>query len=264
VPEFTTSDGCRLHFSEAGSGRPLVLIHGWAQSAELFKHQISALSQRCRVVAPDLRGHGLSEEPGHGYRLARLAKDLFELLAALDLREVNLLGWSMGCAVIWSYWDLFGPRRLARLILVDESPRLLKSPGDDLGYRGLDEAADICRRLRQEQPELVKWFVEGMLTIEASPAEKDWLLEINLKLPGARSAALYFDLAAFDGRDVIPRISLPTLIIGGGKSHIPRSSQVWLREHIPGSRLEILEDFGHLMFYEAPERFNELVAGFIG
>ena len=88
---FTTADGVRLHYLEAGSGKPLVLIHGWSQCAEEFKHQIAELSGSYRVIAIDQRGHGESEKPGFGYKIHRLSKDLRELLISLDLTDVAVL-----------------------------------------------------------------------------------------------------------------------------------------------------------------------------
>ena len=127
--QITTNDGCGLYYKEAGAGRPLVLIHGWSQSGAVFKRQLEGLSDRFRVIALDLRGHGQSDKPEYGYRIARLATDVRDFLAALDLREVTLLGWSMSCSVLWSYWDLFGPERLSKIVLVDQAPWCLAMPG---------------------------------------------------------------------------------------------------------------------------------------
>ncbi|HIJ39661.1 MAG TPA: alpha/beta hydrolase [Deltaproteobacteria bacterium] len=125
---FTTSDGVRLHYLEAGAGKPLVLIHGWSQCAEEFKHQIAGLSNRYRVIAIDQRGHEDSEKPDFGHKIYRLSKDLHELLLSLNLTDVTVLGHSMGCSVIWAYWDLFGADRLAKIILVDQSPHMTSNP----------------------------------------------------------------------------------------------------------------------------------------
>ena len=80
------------------------------------------------MIALDLRGHGDSERPAHGYRISRLAKDVHDVLEALDLEGVTLLGHSMGCSVIWCYWDLFGSERLAKLVLVDQMALLTANP----------------------------------------------------------------------------------------------------------------------------------------
>ena len=105
----TTNDGVRLHYVEVGAGQPVVMIPGWSQPAAQFKYQLAGLHDRYRLIAVDMRGHGESEKPAFGYKIARLAKDLHEVLGALDLRDVALLGHSMGCAVIWSYWSCSGP-----------------------------------------------------------------------------------------------------------------------------------------------------------
>ena len=126
--QFKTSDGASLHYLEAGSGLPLVMIPGWSQSAEQFKYQIDGLSDRYRCIAVDMRGHGDSEKLGYGYKIQRLAKDVYELLIALRLYDVALLGHSMGCSVIWCYWDLFGADRLWKMILVDEPAFLTSNP----------------------------------------------------------------------------------------------------------------------------------------
>ena len=77
------SDGVRLSYIEAGSGKPLVMVPGWSQTAIEFKHQLEGLSSRYRVIAFDPRGQGESDKPDHGYRLSRLAMDLREVLDAL-------------------------------------------------------------------------------------------------------------------------------------------------------------------------------------
>jgi pimeloyl-ACP methyl ester carboxylesterase len=117
-----------LHYFEAGFGKPLVLLHGFSQSAEQFKFQIESLKDRYRVIALDLRGHGNSEKPGFGLKLHRFATDLREMLLAASLQDVTLLGHSIGCAVIWAYWELFGPDRLSKLVLTDESALLIDNP----------------------------------------------------------------------------------------------------------------------------------------
>jgi pimeloyl-ACP methyl ester carboxylesterase len=111
---FVTSDGVQLSYIRQGSGRPIVLIHGWSQCAEEFKHQIEPLSARYDVIAVDQRSHGESQKVSYGLKISRLSKDLYDLLAELDLNEVALLGHSMGAAVIWCYIDLFGPERLSK------------------------------------------------------------------------------------------------------------------------------------------------------
>src|SRR3977135_2981564 len=83
---FTTNDGVRLHYLEAGAGSTLVLVHGIPQTAEQFKFQIEDLGDRYRMIALDLRGHGESDKPDFGLKIHRLAQDLREELVAANAR----------------------------------------------------------------------------------------------------------------------------------------------------------------------------------
>jgi pimeloyl-ACP methyl ester carboxylesterase len=98
------------------------MIPGFSQSAAEFGKQIDGLSRFYRVLAIDLRGHGESSKPDYGYRVSRLAADLRDFIESLELQNVTLLGHSLGCTVIWCYWDLFGGQRVSRLVLVDQTP----------------------------------------------------------------------------------------------------------------------------------------------
>ena len=100
-----------------------------------------------------------------------------------------------------------------------------------------------------------------------SEADKTWMLAQHLQCPRQHAATLLYHLATQDGRDVIPRITLPTLLVGGRVSLVPWQSQVWIQEHLPGSRLEIFEEHdggNHHMFIEGATKFNRLLTEFLG
>ena len=128
VGHVTTSDGVSLYYLEAGTGKPILMIPGWSQTAEQFRYQLSGLSDRYRVIAVDLRGHGESDKPEFGYKISRLAKDVHDMIHELDLDEVNILGHSMGSSVIWNYYDMYGPERLSKLLLIDQMPMITSNP----------------------------------------------------------------------------------------------------------------------------------------
>jgi len=270
-----TGDGVQLHYLEAGSGPTLVLVHGWSQSAEQFRHQIDGLSDRYHIVAFDQRGHGESEKPDHGYKIQRLATDLHDVLVALDLHDVTLLGHSMGCSVSWCYWDLFGSDRLAKLVLVDEPPLLTSNPtwtqeqADAAGAIFTPASVtDTCNALAGPEGEAVtRGFIGGMLTSACPDAVKEWIIQRNFRMARAHAATLLYNHCHQDWRDVIPRIAVPTLVVGGRVSLVPWTSMAWTAAQIPGARLEIFEEAEggqHFMFVENPEQFNRLLAEFIG
>ena len=275
MPHVTTKDGVRLHYVERGSGAPLVMIPGWSQSAAQFEAQVEGLSARRRVIAIDMRGHGESDKPEHGYRIQRLAMDLNNAIEALALERVSLLGHSMGCSVIWCYLDLFGQAGLERLVLVDQMPCVTARPGwseqerQEAGaiFDGASLYETIDKLAGSEGRQTTGGFIGSMFTA-AFPAERvAWVLERNLMMPRRHAASLLLDHAAQDWRDLIPRIALPTLIVGGRTSLIDWRSQEWMHGRIAGSRLEIFEEAeggNHFMFMENPERFNRLVDEFLG
>lgn len=271
---FTTRDGVRLHYIEAGKGRPLVLIPGWSQTAEQFRAQIDGLSDRYHVIALDMRGHGESDKPTHGYRIHRLSKDVHEFIRSRNLNDVTLGGHSMGCSVIWGYWELFGKDRIGKLLLIDQMPMITGNPAWGEQEK-IDAGAILDKETLWAIPDALagadgvkttEGFIGGMFT-KAYPKEKvDWVVQQNLKFPRAYAARLLFDHATNDWRDVLPTINVPTLIVGGKTSLVGWRSQQWIATQIPGARAEIFEESeggNHFMFMENPEKFNRLVREFI-
>ena len=272
---FTTSDGVRLHYIEAGSGKPLVMIPGWSQTAAQFKRQIEGLSDKYRVIAIDMRGHGESDKPDYGYRIHRLSADVHEFLAAKGLRGVTLAGHSMGCSVIWGYWELYGSDRLSKLILIDQMPMITANPiwsdkeKEDAGAI-LDKNSlyDVTNALAgAEGVKTTEGFITGMFTKQYPRDDLNWVIQQNLKMPRPYAARLLYDHATNDWRDQIPRINIPTLVVGAKTSLVGWKSQQWVGSQIPGSRVEIFEEAeggNHFMFMENPEKFNRIVKEFIG
>jgi pimeloyl-ACP methyl ester carboxylesterase len=272
---FTTSDGVRLHYIEAGSGDVLLMIPGWSQTAAQFKHQLSGLSDRYRVIALDMRGHGESDKPTHGYRIHRLSADVHEFIVANNLKHVTLAGHSMGCSVIWGYWELFGRDKVSKLILIDQMPMITANPSwspeektDAGALLDKDSLYSVTNSLAgPEGVKTTEGFISGMFNKTYPQDELQWVIAQNLKMPRPYAARLLYDHATNDWRDVIPLIDIPTLVVGGKASLVGWKSQVWIGKQIPGARTEIFEaeeGGNHFMFMENPEKFNRIVKEFMG
>jgi len=273
--DFTTSDGVRLHYMEAGSGKPLVMIPGWSQTAAQFRHQLEGLSDRYHVIAIDMRGHGESDKPAYGYRIHRLSADVHEFLVGKGLRDVTLAGHSMGCSVIWGYWELYGSDRLSRLILIDQMPMITANPvWSDLEKQDagaiLDKNSlyDVTNALAgADGVKTTEGFITGMFTKQYPRDDLNWVIQQNLKMPRPYAARLLYDHATNDWRDQIPRINIPTLVFGAKTSLVPWKSQEWVASQIKGSHVEIFEESeggNHFMFMENPQKFNRIVREFMG
>ena len=227
------------------------------------------------MIAVDQRSHGESQKVSYGLKISRLSKDLHELLTELDLSDVALLGHSMGASVIWCYIDLFGPERLSKIILVDQSPFLTSDPHwtqqelEDAGaISTAQQVFDTVAALRSKEAEQVtRQMIDGMVTKHATSEIREWIVQCTLKMPRDLAATLVYNLLHTDWRDLVPRIKLPTLIISGRASFIPWKSQDWIHRQIQGSQFEVFEEAdggAHFMFIENPQKFNRLIVEYLG
>lgn len=276
---FVTSDNVRLNFFQAGRGPVLVLLHGWSQCSVLFSAQVGALSRLHTVFALDMRGHGGSEKLAYGYHISRLAKDLDEFLRHIGIYDsqsarVSLLGHSMGCAVIWSYVELFGTGLIDRLVLVDEGACLLVDPAWSSADRdrygaifSADAAFDMAARLSGDDGVAITRDMIGAMFTDGFPSARlDAVIRYNLQMPRQFAATLLLSNIFNDWRGLVARIDRPVLVIGAEASVTATGACAWLAEQIPGARLEIFaEDEGgsHFMFLENPEKFNAIVQNFL-
>jgi pimeloyl-ACP methyl ester carboxylesterase len=271
------SDGTRLNVLEAGAGNSttLVLVPGWSQTAEQFKYQIEGLGDRYHLVAIDMRGHGDSDKPAGGYRIQRLAKDLDDVLAAMNLSKVTILGHSMGCSVLWCHFDLFGTGRIAKYVFCDQASFLTTDPSwtpqEIANYGSIFTPESVTGTANAlvgaDGAATTEGFLKSMVT-PAMPAEQfKWIVDLNLKMPRSAAADLLYTHCHQDWREQLPRIKLPTLFIGGKASLVPPSCIAWNASQVAGSQLQIFEAAekgSHFMFVENPVKFNEMLRAFVG
>lgn len=268
MPSVMSSDGVRLHVEDSGGhGRPLVMLHGWPCSGAFFDRAAADLSGVARVVRPDLRGFGRSAAPQHGYRVARLARDLHDVLEQLELREVTVLGWSLGCAVIWSHLELFGRDRLAQAVFVQQSPRQWWSPDWDLGHREIRDQQgllDLQARVRADPAAFDEANMATLLHTRPSPHEHDRLMaEMALSRAHARNTVMA-DHTTQDWRDLLSLIDLPTLVLVAEQDPaFPADGVAWVGQAVPGARTEYFQDSAHALFLDEPDRFAQVMTGFL-
>lgn len=272
---FQTSDGVDINYKDSGGpGPPVLLVHGWAQTQEMFKYQYEAWQAERRVITFDLRGHGRSAKPPFGYRIARLAQDMKELIDHLELGRLDMLAWAMGAMVAWSYIDQQGTAALGRLVIIDQSPVVAATPwmpGDQRAESGanrdLAELLDLGAGLAGPQGERVlEEFERGMFSGQIDDGLWQFVMEQVRSVPTYVMLPLLVDLAAQDWRDLLPRLSVPTLVVGCEGSLVPVESLRSMAKAIPGARFEPMPvEFAgsHAPFLEGPAPFNEIVGNFL-
>ncbi len=269
------TDGTTLSYVESGHGPTLVMIPGWSQTAAQVQQQVEALSEHVTVFAVDLRGHGEPSAPEHGHRVARLATDLRELLLARDLRDVILLGHSLGSSVIWAYVDHYGTDRISKLVIVDQARLVTSEPestdGEKFSFGCLFPDASTLANVMSavgatDSIDGTKEIIRGMVTSDVDEDALTWVAQMLLTLPREQADDLLWDHCPNDWRDVITSIRIPTLVVGAGASLVSPASRRWLTGEDPQGRIEVFEarDGGaHVMFVEDPERSPRVVLDFL-
>lgn len=274
----TTSDGVVIRYIQAGppSAPTIVLIPGWAQTASQWQKQISHFSKTHNVISYDHRGQGESDKPNFGYRVARLAADLSNLILELDLNDITLVGHSMGCSVIWAYWSIFAEsrRRIRNLVLVDQSSCMTADPGwSEEEARALSAgfkfgmAQQMAAGLRgPDALSIITGLLRSFFTPSVSEEDVQYTVQQNLKMSYENAATLLVEHAANDWRDVLPTINVSTLVIGAETSIFGIEGLSYIAQKITGAELRIFskeEKGNHFMFWENPELFNRVVEKFL-
>ena len=223
----TTRDGTRIHFDDWGSGQPVVMSHGWPLHAGSWDAQRFFLANAgLRCIAHDRRGHGLSSRPWNGHDMDHYADDLADLIEALDLRDIVLIGFSTGGGEVTRYIGRHGTSRISRLVLISAIPPLmLKTEGNPDGtpievFDGL-RAASIADR-----SQLYRDLASGPFYGANRPGAKvsqGMMDDFWLQGMMASHKAAYDCIAAFSETDLtedLRRIDVPTLIVHGDADQI--------------------------------------------
>lgn len=257
------------HVAEAGNGPPLLLLHGWSAHGGFFAPQMELAQLGRRIIVPDLPGHGRDRRPHTSLSIADLADALENFLTVRDLRDATLVGWSMGATVAFDYIARRGADRIASLVVVDMSARIVNGEHWKLGLasgldaRGAEIAAEAMARdwpryARRIAPSL---FAPGLAPdhellafAHASIADND----------GDTLASLWRSLARADHRSTLPSIATPCLVIAGEQSRLYRPAVTqWLASRISGSRHVTIPAAGHTPQMEQPVAFNAAIAAFL-
>ena len=247
-------DGCKIAYTLTGSGRPVVLLHGWMCNRKFWKEQIRFLSDRRMVLAPDFCGHGDSKIAAADYTIERLAGDVNGLTQSLGIERMVLVGHSMG-GMVAQQFCIQHPGRVSALILVttiaaDVEDRLIsKRIAAEAGQTGFRDA--FLRRFDG-------WFGE-----QTAPGLMRWVRDEMLRTPEFVGLSLVRSYQRFDLRAHLPGIRIPTLVICGGSdaSAIPDESRI-IVDLIPDAQIALME-CGHFPMLERPQTFNQVVDDFL-
>lgn len=289
----TASDGCKLTFQTSlpldaatDARQCLVLMHGFSGSSDYFVRNSAPLSEHAWVVAPDMRGHGRSDQTKGGYHVARLAADLQSIMQRLRSAAPNArfvpVGCSIGAAVLWTYVELFGCEPFAAFVFVDQAPLQDRSPRFDAwdasrAHTGCyDEATMLAAQEAwiEDSAAAHRDLVRSCLGYRHAPLPGDdvpseqavddeaFFTRISAVCDQAWLARLLADHTRYDHREAVELITKPTLVMAGRRSGcFPLEGMLETARRLekvrPGLARTSVFEAGHWLFYEEAGRFNE-------
>jgi pimeloyl-ACP methyl ester carboxylesterase len=258
-------NGITLGVIEMGpkTGRPVVLVHGYTDSARDWAPVVSSLDPTWRLIIVDIRGHGASSKPECCYDRIDFAYDIKLLLDHLHIERATIVGHSLGSIISQTFAE-FWPERTDKLVLVSSTGGARASCPDD-GVKTMDFRSEIVKLkdpIDPNSPWMIEWwssptpvpeeFIRRQRVDSANMPVKVWLAVLEQGLTGS-------DLQA-----TLPKIAAPTLMLWGEKDPIfgPRD-RCSLIEALPKAQVHVFAGLGHNPFWEQPEAFASVLAGFI-
>jgi len=250
----------RLHITDAGEGRPIVLIHGWPLSDEMYEYQYSALiKNHFRAIGITLRGFGKSDKPYGVYNYDIFARDIKHVLSILDIKDAVLVGFSMGGSIAIRYVSTYHGAHVSKLALCGAAAPLW-TQRNDFKYNLPKSAVDELIALNdKDRPQLLANFGKIFSATETSLNKgiASWLNGINLSASSYATAQCLIALRDTDLRSDLDKITIPTVIMHGKKDKICSFDLAeQMKLGIPNSHLVIFEKSGHSMFLEEMDKFN--------
>jgi pimeloyl-ACP methyl ester carboxylesterase len=258
---FIRVDDIQLAYDDTGLGQPVVLLHGYPFNRSMWTEQVSALSNRYRVITPDLRGLGESDATPGAATMNRMAQDTAALLDRLEISRAVVGGLSMGGYVALAFYKQF-PSRVRALVLADTRPQADTEDGKQTRFQQADKAlADGMAGIADSM--LPKLLTPETVSKHPEIVKRVRDMMLKTKPEGAASALLGM-AEREDQTPLLSRITCPTLILVGREDPItPVQDSEKMHREIAGSRLVVIENASHVSNLERTEQFNDELVRFL-
>jgi len=261
-----------LHVDDTGgSGRPVVLIHGWPLSGEAWNLQVPALVEAgYRVVTYDRRGFGRSEKPLTGYNYDTLATDLHTLLVELDLHDTTVLGFSMGGGEVARYFSHFGSERLRSVVFAAAVPPFMLHTDDNPdGPLPAEVAAGMAAALTADESGFYDGFMTAFFSaggvLAVTPEQRQEAVALTRQADLTASLGCMDAFANTDFRQDVLKVNVPALILHGDSDATVPLEGSGQRTHdmIPGSELHVIAGGPHGFNVSHATEFNAALITFL-
>ncbi|QNE33274.1 alpha/beta hydrolase [Sphingomonas sp. NBWT7] len=229
MPYVKTRDGADLFVKDWGSGRPVVLVHGWPLSADSWDPQAVALAEAgYRVIAYDRRGFGRSSQTWDGYDYDSLTDDLADVMKAAEIGgDATLVGFSMGGGEVARYMSRHEGRGVASAVLVGSVVPYMLQTDDNPNGVPEDQLQQIAAGIKKDRPDFFRTFFKdffgvGYVTSPVSEATLDWAWRLAMQASLRATLQCADSFGHTDFRPDLPAFRVPTLVIHGtGDKTVP-------------------------------------------
>jgi non-heme chloroperoxidase len=266
------SGDIELYYEDHGSGRPIVLIHGYPLSGASWEKQVPVLLEAGhRVITYDRRGFGKSSHPTAGYNYDTFAEDLHKLVTQLKLRDFVLAGFSMGGGEVARYIGTYGSKAVSKAVIISGVPPfLLKTAENPDGVDG-SVFAGIQKAVAADRYAFFTGFFQNFHNTDVLLGKRlsEQSVQASWNIAATSSATAAFACVAAwheDFRDDLARIDIPTLVIQGDADRILPIAATGLRtaKLIKGARQLIVKDGPHAITWTHAEEVNAGLLSFLG
>lgn len=245
--------------------KTIVFLHGWPANYRLFEYQYNILPlMGYRCIGIDTRGFGDSDKPWSGYEYNRLADDLYQVIWALNLQNVTLLGHSTAGAVAIRYMVRHGGFGISKLVLcAAAAPSLIQSP-ELPGGQNIEVVNKIISGAYRDRAQMLTDFGSIFFYSKVSSALLEWLFQMGLQAASWATIAISKDWIVEKLFDDLPKVQAPTLIMHGIHDQVcPYPLAIAQEKGIKNSRLITFENSGHGLFYDEMDKFNQELIQFV-
>jgi len=263
---FEVEPNVSLHITDGGQGRPIVFIHGWPLSDEMFEYQYNNLIDAgFRVVGISLRGFGKSDKPFGAYDYDVLTKDIDKILIQLEINNAVLVGFSMGAAIAIRYVSAYYGAHISKLVLVGAAAPIWTQRPDfpyNLPLSAVDELIELSQL---DRPKLISNFAKIFSATEKSlnVGIRNWLYDMCMNASPYATTQTLYALRNTDLRGDLENISIPTRIMHGKLDKICSFDLAKLmKAAIADSEIIAFENCGHSLILEETARFNAEIIKF--
>ncbi|MEP0872691.1 alpha/beta hydrolase [Trichocoleus desertorum AS-A10] len=260
-----------IYYEDHGAGQPVVLIHGFPLNGHSWEKQVGVLlAAGYRVITYDRRGFGNSSQPSFGYDYDTFAADLNTLITELDLRDVLLVGFSMGTGEVTRYLGKYGSERVSKAVLMAPVPPFLLKTDDN--PEGVDQSVfdGIMKSIVADRPAYLSLFLHNFFNVDVFLGDRisNEAIQMSWNVAAGASAKGTLDCVPSwltDFRDDLPHIDVPTLIIHGEADRILpiASTGKRLPQLIKDSRLVVIPDGPHAINWTHAEQINPALLDFL-